>query len=674
MEKDKKTAIPELLAPAGSMRALEAAIDGGADAVYFGASEFNARIGAENFSPDALKDAVALCRAYRVKSYVTLNTLVHDRELDDFLLNAENALNFGADALIVADLGAASLIKKYLPHAEMHASTQFSGHNAEEAKVLSSLGFSRMVLARETPLRDIRTFVANSPIEAEVFIHGALCVSHSGQCLFSSAVGGRSGNRGECAQPCRLPYEGGGKYPLSLRDLCLAPYIPELISAGVASLKIEGRMKPPEYVKEVTSVYRTLLDERRGADSNEIAYLASVFSRGGFTHAYFDEKISSAMLGVRSESDKENSRSLEPFLRISRRRPVDIYAYFRVGEPSKLTLSDGERSVTVFGDAPEKAINAPMTEETVLRSLTRLGDTPFEVRSAAADIEGSLMLPVSRLNALRRAAVAAVLDEGEKKAVFHAEREKPERFPQTPFLSARFLMPENITPRAASFFERIYVPLDKYAETDSSLARGVIIPPVIFDHEAEEVKALLENAKKRGAEYALCGNLGHARLALDAGLSVCGDFRLNIFNREALRAAEKLGFAEPILSPELSLAQLREIGGPSSVIVYGRLPLMLLEKCVIKEIASCEVCGAEKAALTDRRGVKFPVFREWKHRNVIYNSLPTYMGDKKDSLGRFGILSRHFIFTDEDKKEVDRVISAYEQGKALGIDVRRIKN
>lgn len=670
MKSDKfGKALPELLAPAGSARALDAAIDAGADAVYFGASAFNARIGAKNFVWDELSDAFERCHAYGVRAYVTLNTLVLDREMGEYLGTAEKLWRLGADAFIVADLGGAAVLRRHLPEAELHASTQMSGHNTYAAKVLHELGFSRMVLARETSLENIKTFTKNSPIEAEIFIHGALCVSHSGQCLFSSIVGGRSGNRGECAQPCRLPYARGNSYPLSLKDLCLAEHIPSIIDSGAASLKIEGRMKSAEYVHAVTSVYRRLLDERRGADAEEIEYLSSVFSRGGFTDGYFTGKIGRSMLGVRSDEDKERTRALETFDKIKRKRPVSISAVFCPDEPSKLTMVEDGREVTVFGDVPMAAINAPMTHESVRTSLSKLGDTPFFLENADIDIRGKLMLPASKLNALRRAAVAALIGTAKRELPEIKYKAIDKLSKGSESLSARFASSEAITDKARSFFERIYLPLEAF---DGSV-KGVIIPPVIFDGETYEVSKKLKKAKEMGAKYALIGNLGHIELAKEAGLVPVGDFRLNIFNRESAAQAEALGFEEYILSPELTLAQIRDIGGKSSVIVSGRLPLMLLEKCAIKAFSSCDGCSKGKAALTDRMGKSFPVLREWEHRNVIYNSLPTYMGDKKPILSKFGVSSKHFIFSVESREDIDEIIYAYEAGRSLDGMVRRIK-
>ena len=318
---------PELLCPAGSPAAFDAAIEAGADAIYLGLPSFNARINADNFTPADIGAAFARAHAYGVKVYVTLNTLIFDRERDDFLRTAESAYLAGADGFIVADLGAARLLRSYMPDVELHASTQFSGHNTLAAEELQKLGFTRMVCAREMSEEDLCTFVKNSPIEAEVFVHGALCVCHSGQCLFSSLVGGRSGNRGLCAQPCRLPYakgKGQSAYPLSLKDLSLAAHVDKLCDMGVASFKIEGRMKSPEYVRDVTRIWRRLIDERRGADKREMALLSEIFSRGGLTDGYFRGNVGSSMLGVRSDDDKKKSRELEPFAGLTKKIPIDI--------------------------------------------------------------------------------------------------------------------------------------------------------------------------------------------------------------------------------------------------------------------------------------------------------------------------------------------------------------
>jgi putative protease len=664
--------LPELLCPAGSPEALDAAIEGGADAVYLGGTAFNARMNAHNFGGDALRSAVLRAHSYGVKVYLTLNTLVNDREIPAALSAAEEAANAGVDALIVADLGLAAALHRAFPTLELHASTQASSHNSLSAEELKKIGFSRIVVARETPAADLFETVKNSPLEIEMFIHGALCVSHSGQCLFSSLVGGRSGNRGECAQPCRLPFackKGGNAYPLSLKDLSLAAHVPALIESGVASLKIEGRMKAPEYVRDTARIWRRLLDERRAATPDEMRELASIFSRGGFTDGYYKEKIDGKMLGIRSEDDKSASRTLTPFAGITRKIPLDFAVRMRENEPIALTISDKNRRISVTGDIPQVALTAPLTNEHLERNLSKLGGTPYSVGSFTVEMDDGLMLPVSRLNDLRRRAIAEweidLAPQKVEKLTYVAQNPQEKK---TSMRSARFYSPEQITPLAREFFDRIYLPLGKEtAETD-----GVVLPPVIFERDLKVIEPMLSTAAAKGVRYALVGNIGHIEIVKRAGLLPVGDFRLNVTNCESVCVLEEMGISSLILSPELTLPQARDIKGDTSLIVYGRIPLMTVEKCVIKEIADCDTCAKNSAILTDRRGVRFPVLREWEHRNVIYNSLPTSMADRQDGLTKAGIVSQHFIFSTETLDGVDEIIHSWKKGEALPYPVRRI--
>lgn len=668
--------LPELLCPAGSPDSLDAAIEGGADAVYLGGAAFNARMNAKNFGGDALRSAVLRAHTFGVKVYLTLNTLVTDRELPVFLETARDALRAGVDALIVADLGGALAIRRAFPNAELHASTQASGHSLAMAHELKALGFTRMVVARETSAKELRELVSQSPIEIEAFVHGALCVSHSGQCLFSSVVGGRSGNRGECAQPCRLPYTAGGckgksGYPLSLKDLSLAAHVPELIDIGVSSLKIEGRMKSPEYVRDTARIWRRLLDENRAATPAEMQRLADAFSRGGFTDGYYTEQIDRRMLGIRSDTDKSNTRALEPFEGLTRRIPLDITARLTANFPAELTLSDGTRSVTVTGEIPMPALNAPLTHETVERNLSKFGGTLYRVGSFSLELDEGLMLPISRLNELRRRALQAL-----------EEAVPPSDVAEMPFLrreptagrahltTARFYKPAQITQKAKDFFDILYLPLHKFTPD----ANGVVLPPVIFDRDLPCVEQMLRDAKRAGAKYALVGNLGHLDAVKRAKLIPMGDFRLNVTNTETVCALETLGIGSVILSPELTLPQMRDLGGNTEVIVYGRLPLMTLEKCVIRELADCQRCATDRVTFSDRRGVTFPILREWEHRNVVYNSLPTNMSDREEQLSRAGLTARHFLFSTETCTEVDKMIDAARTHTPLSFPVRRINS
>ena len=562
-----KNGLPELLAPAGSPEALTAAIEAGADAVYFGTTMFNARMSAKNFTREATSEALKRCHDAGVKAYVTMNTLLYDKQYKDALSQAEFLYESGADALIVADFGLADILSRYLPDFPLHASTQCSGHNSDAAQYLYERGFSLMVAARELSRDNLIELIKKSPIKIEVFIHGAFCVSASGQCLMSSFVGGRSGNRGECAQPCRLPYNG--KYPLSLKDNCLASHISELIDMGAASLKIEGRMKSPDYVRSVVSVYRKLLDEKRDATAKEIGYLASVFSRDGFTDGYFTGKLVS-MNGVRSEADK--------------------------------TASAVQRLLYATKPVKKEPIVIPERNN-------KIPDSVFE---------------------------------------------KIPRSENAPGMSARFYDPSSIPD--VNDFEIIYLPLEKY---DPKKANGVIMPPVITDKERETVKKKLFDAKRRGAVHLLVGNIGHIALARETGMKLHGDFRFNITSTYSERAVESY-FEDVILSPELTVPQIRDIGGKKSVVVYGRMPLMLLEKSL----------GCNK--LTDRRRVDFPVIKEGG-RDIILNSVPIYMADKKDELKKAMPFGMHFIFTTEGPQEVRYIINNYKKGLPTKKEIRRIR-
>ena len=667
---DKKTnkKLPELLAPAGSFEALKAAIASGADAVYFGGGDFNARINAKNFSNEELKQAIDMLHSCGRKAYITLNTLVHNRELNDYLRFAEFVYKAGADALIVADLGGAEAIHRHLPKLELHASTQMSGHNLAQAELLSKHGFSRMVCARELPRDDIEYLVKNSPIEIEMFTHGALCVCHSGQCLFSSIVGGRSGNRGACAQPCRLPYtdeNGNQSYPLSLKDLSLAGHITDLIECGVQSLKIEGRMKSPEYVYGVVRAFRTLLDEGKNATPEELSKLARVFSRGGFTQGYYNRKINSSMLGIRSDEEKSISKttlySSEKIDEITpTKQKISMYASIILGEKMSLRLDCDTVSVIAYGQVPEKAINTPLSAENIKKNLSKLGGTRFELENYVAVTDENIIVPISALNSLRREACQMLENALNEEEIERAGFEK--YVPSTPkstkksLRSARFYHSEQISDLAKEYFDVIYLPLQNYnGECD-----GIILPPVILDSELEKVNKMLRNAKEKGAKYALVGNLGALELVKKHGFIIHGDFRFNVYNNETVAKLESLGVENVILSPELTIPQIRDVLGDTFTIIYGRLPLMLLEKCVSREVTTCENCERGRATITDRRGITFPILREFEHRNVIYNSAPTYMADLDSELMRAKITNQHFIFSIESAKEVDEVINSYK--------------
>ena len=672
----RKNKLPELLAPAGDFECLLAAVEGGADAVYVGGKSFGARAFAKNFTDEELRLAVIYCHLHGVKLYVTVNTLLDNRELVEAVMYAERLYSMGVDALIVADVGLIDALRHALPRMELHASTQLSVHNTEGAEAAARLGCSRVVLARETSGADIKRITELCSVETEVFVHGALCVCHSGQCLFSSLVGGRSGNRGECAQPCRLPYNG--RHPLSLSDLSLAGHIPELIRSGTASLKIEGRMKSPDYVYTVTSIYRRLLDEGRVANASENEQLKAAFSRSGFTDGYFTGRLGQSMTGVRSKEDKQASkesagRSFAP-ARVALRAVCSI----KRDEPARLTLElkEGGLAATAEGDIPTEALTSPLDIPSVADRLAKLGATYFSLDKSDISIEldEGLNLSPARLNDLRRRCAEKL-----------CEVCAPERCDS--MLGASMLLRELLSGNAQhdrgcdigrsavfyrpevlnamkreelSGFSAVAVPLFKLGETTYPVS-AVLMPPVVMEGEWGRVRAMLADARSRGVEYCIISNIGQIQTAMEYGFMLIGDTRLNVTNLQARRAYRGLGIELMTLSAELEQTDMREVGGRA--VVYGRIPLMITERCFTKDVFGCG--GCDRSALTDRRGEKFPMMREFDHRCLILNSHVTYMGDKVHLLSGFGVWGEHYIFTTETAPEVRAVLKAFDKGSPM---------
>ncbi len=671
----RRTELPELLAPAGDMRALVAAVCAGADAVYIGGKAFGARAYARNFDIEEIKAAVEYCHLFGVRLYVAVNTLVYDKEMSALSDYALELWRVGVDAVICADLGAISEMRRRVPGLELHASTQMSVHSTEGALAAASLGCKRVVPARELSLENIRSIVDNSPTEVEIFLHGALCVCHSGQCLMSSMVGGRSGNRGECAQPCRLPYNGG-KYALSLKDLSLAEHITELIDSGVASLKIEGRMKSAEYVYSVVRVYRELLDSRKNANKEQMETLRRAFSRGGFTDGYFTERLGD-MCGVRSEADKEQTRELEVEIKPLKARATATVSIKR-GEPARMTITVGKRQATVTGEIPDEAISSPLRAEDVRERLSKTGATPIELPTESIELEldDGLNLAPSKINALRRAAIAAALScERSLDGCGTPCNEKFAKHPAKRLVSAQIYSPaayDELLDRwgsEAKIADVYFLPLHRIKEC-KNIPSGVFLPPVVTDSESSEICELLTYAAEIGVRYALVGNVGHIAMVKRAGLSAVGDLRLNITNSLAREEYIRLGVSEVVLSAELTLPMARDVGG--GIVGFGRLPLMITERCFMKNNGGCDRCAAGKNSLTDRTGKRFPMLREYKHRNLIFNSTVTYMGDARDKLLAAGLQHFHFIFSIESASDIALALRSYKAARPLPFEVRRM--
>ena len=671
----------ELLSPAGSPEAVIAAVQNGADAVYMGLGNFNARRGAKNFTPEEFDRAVRYCRIRGCKVYVTLNTLVGDREIESALQTAKLVSQAGADAILVQDLGLASAIRRYLPDIPLHASTQMSIHNLQGVEAAAELGMTRAVLARELNLEQIRYIAKNAPIEVEVFVHGALCFCHSGQCYMSALIGQRSGNRGMCAQPCRLQYSLGGRmddHPLSLKDNCLVDRLGELEEAGVACVKIEGRMKRPEYTAIVTRIYANALKERRQPSAEELEELEAAFSRQGFTQGYLrgDQED---MFGVRGEPDKDSERlftlARKGYSEGERRRvPVHFYTVAEKGQPIKAIAfdDDGNRAVA-SGRVPEKARGQGLTASYLTEQMFKTGGTPYSCVENRAQTDPGLYLPAAAVNELRRELVAKL---SEQRAVPPQRRvgtipSKPKGRPQgaAPVMIFQVLTPEQLTPELAALAPQyLYVPLPVMCENFALLQPFVehgsvpvaVLPRVVTDSEVDEVRKMLGTVFDYGVGEALVGNLGHAMLARSLGMRVRGDFGLNVFNSLSMDMLRQAGFASATASFELRIAQIRDLSKTldTEMIVYGRLPLMVSDQCVIRHSSGRCACQVP-AQMADRMGAVFPVVREFGCRNVIYNAHKLYLADKAEDLYGAGLWGMRMMFTTESARECLEVAKVY---------------
>lgn len=676
----------EILAPAGSPEALTAAVRCGADAVYLGVGRFNARRAAHNFAPEDMPETVRYCHARGTAVHLALNTLVREDEMRDALALAEQACAWGVDALIIQDRGLARRIHAAAPDMPLHASTQLSCHTPSGVEELRDYGFSRVVLAREMSREEIAECVGLG-CETEVFAHGALCMCVSGQCLLSAMLGGRSGNRGMCAQPCRLPFAPAGSGPagdrtaLSLKDLCLLDYVEQLREAGVDSLKIEGRMKRPEYVAAAVTAYRAAADGQP-ADRQLTEDLQAVFSRSGFTDGYYRGRRDAALFGSRRREDV-TAATAEVFSRLHRlydrenpRVPLALIFTMRAGAPVRLEGRSGDTAVQAEGPVPEAAVHRPLSAQRAAEQLRKTGGTPFLPPEVDCRMADGLTVPLSALNALRREVCDRLLDmRGETAPVSFTYTQEPPcvsraQRSDSPKLVARFAdaaqCPEDGDMDAA------VVPLDTPPEVLRRLCArrptGVEIPRGLFGAD-EAARRLLAAAKDAGAAFALCGGVGAVRLAREASLPPVGGFGLNVANRDALRAYAEEGAAAAVLSMELTFAQMAFAARgqaviPAGALVYGHQPLMLLRACPRRAAEGCAGCGDSRPrAMTDRRGAVFPLEcgRDRPGGCVeLLNGDCLFWADRLNELPPLDFWLLHF--TGEDAGEVRETLRAYRGG------------
>ncbi|MCH5303432.1 MAG: U32 family peptidase [Ruminococcus sp.] len=613
-----------------------AAVKSGADAVYLGAKEFSARAGAENFDENELLNAVKYCHIRGVLVYLTVNTVVFDSELERIKAVILSAAKAGVDALIVQNIGVAMLAKKLVPNLALHASTQMSVHSPSGAKLLWELGFKRVVLARELSREEIKEIAESCPIELEVFVHGALCMSVSGQCYFSAIIGSRSGNRGRCAQTCRLPFSiEKSKYALSLKDNSIIEYISDLESLGVTSAKIEGRLKRPEYVAAATKA--CVISRDNGfLDTETKKQLEGVFSRTGFTDGYYTSKRGYEMFGYRRKDDVISATSkLLSEIRNGYKdeiKRVNLTAKFsaKIGEKAQLFLSDGIFEVLCHSEKEcEKAINKPLDEEKCTRQLLKTGGTPYNIKEFKFTLDGEAILPMSELNMLRRNALEALSEKRANSKTYEINDIKLRKI--TPHKAGKKLRYARFTStKIGEGFKGLdlcYIPIESSVTEVKSLIEkgykiGVEIPRALFSRE-KKIKQKLVEFEKIGIKDVLCNNLAAVYIAKEMGLKIHGGFGLNFTNTLDLEWAEGFGFTDTELSFELKTSQIEMLGASLArgIISFGYLPVMLTRNCPNKSAdISCKNCQG-RGKMTDRLGKSF-IFYCDGYATEVLNNLP----------------------------------------------------
>ena len=670
----------ELLSPAGSPEAVIAAVQNGADAVYLGMGNFNARRGAKNFSDEEFEKAVRYCRIRGCKVYVTLNTLVNDRELESAVRAAGLASDLGADGIIIQDLGLIKAVRKALPDIPLHASTQMSIHNLAGVQAAAEMGLTRAVLARELSLEEIKFISSHASIETEVFVHGALCFCHSGQCYLSAMIGRRSGNRGMCAQPCRMQYSLTGSnedHPLSLKDSCLVDRLDELEEAGVACLKIEGRMKRPEYTAIVTGIYSKALKEHRKPTKEEMQLLEQAFSRQGFTQGYFNGDKEN-MLGTRTEQDRADEAIFTTARKAYadgelRRVPVHFYTVAEKGVPIRAIAFDdeGHKAVT-YGAVPERAKRQGLTDAYLTEQMFKTGGTPYSVVENRAKADPGLFLPAAEINRLRRVLISQLSDERAKPPVRARGAMPPSPKNVNPLGDPKIIFQvrteDQLTEELAALKpDYLYVPVSLLAEhyervlpfVNQGAVPVAVLPRVVTDDEVRPLYDSLKRLYDLGVREALVGNLGQIVLARSLGFQLRGDFGLNVFNSYSMGVLEEAGFLSATASFELRLSQIRDMAKPlnTEAIIYGRIPVMVSEQNLLKN--SSGRSASLPGELADRMGSVFPVVSEPGDRTVIYNAHKLYLADKKEDLYAAGLWGLRLLFSTESARECVEVAKGH---------------
>ena len=652
----------ELLAPAGSFQTLKAAVQSGADAIYIGGSQFSARKSAVNFSVEEIKEAADYCHLRDVKLHVAANILIKEKEVDSFLEYIGRLNEIGVDAVIIQDIGMAKIVHEMYPDLPIHASTQMTVTNLEGAIKLKEIGFSRVVLARELSKNAIRKITEESGIETEVFVHGALCMSYSGQCLMSSIIGGRSGNRGMCAQPCRLPYSIGDKcgHLLSPKDLCMIEHLKEMQDIGVSSLKIEGRLKRSEYAAAVCGIYRKYIDSEEKVYSSDMKELYDAFSRSGFTDKYFENGFGKDMMCYNNPANAAENVFTEDVKKRCQEKAnfkkTEIFMSAELKKDMPLTVSVWDNNgifVTKTGNIfSEIALKTELTKERLSDQLLKLGDTPFLTRDVEIILDKGITLPISEINRVRREAIeefkikkCEVPDRrvhARNKSDYTLENKEIE-------FRAEVWTKEQARACVNAGIKTIYADTllaNDLSEIYSDVQIVAKMPPISRDDRK------YENPK---TDSVLISNIGQSR----CDKKCFGDLRLNIFNSES---AQYYDFLESVtISPELNLKELSNITAKSEIVGYGRIPLMVMENCPLRSLGMCQKFKNNQV-IEDRMHEKFPLKCNEGCVLEIMNSKPIYMADKLEFVNNLKIRAIRLIFTVENFEECGKIIEEYKMG------------
>ena len=685
----------ELVSPAGSPEGVIAAVQNGADAVYLGFREFNACMDAENFTFDKFGRALEYCRIRGVKAYLAQDSLVFDRELPIVAQNTKEANRYGADAIIVQDLGAMRAVRQAVPDIPVYASRRANIHNLEGVKMAAAMGFKRVTLAQELTRKEIYHICRYSPIEIEVSVHGHLCMCYSGQCYMSTMLGGKSDNRGLCDKPCEKQYKATGhefSHPLSLKDNCLVRYLDDLKAIGVTAISIEGRNKRPEYTALVTGMYSKTARTGKAPSRDSMKTLIKTFSKNGFTDGYYTNSKDSDMSGAR---EADNRAETPLFLSTRKlylngefqRIPIRFVGSVAAGEPAKLAAADDKKNAAVaYGPIPERAFHKEreMTYAMLQTELHKTAGTPFICLGVKGKIEQGLTLPMSAFTQMRVQLFAEILEQRKTLTPYADVDYVPSSFTADEFVPDLHEMNTNAIPdinvsvtRADQLSNEmeelapalLYIPvweisyesklLRKILENEKTSVAAVL-PRVIHDSEKKEISRMIDRAKKLGIEDALVSNIGHIQFAKSHGMSVRGDYALNVYNSEMLHVLKKLGVKSAAFSFELRVVEIRSMPKPidTEIITYGRLPLMYTECCIVRNCTGACTCDSF-TGLEDEKGALYPVLPEYGHRNTLLHSKKLYLADKPKAISTLGVKAQRLSFTTENAVECVSVLKRY---------------